>query len=146
MDEPAPLPSRPRRIPYDEIRVGDVHAFRRVLTESDVAAFARLTGDVNPLHTDRAFGEASRFGRNVVHGMLSGGLFSALVGMLIPGERGVYLSQTLEFRRPVFPGDLLAVVGTVRHKQDATRVVTLETQIRRGEEVLVSGEARVVCG
>ena len=140
---PGPAPDRAARLSYEEIRVGDAHRFSRTIVRQDVESFAALTGDRSPLHVDPEYGAGSQFGRNVVHGMLAGGLFSALVGMLCPGERALYLSQTLAFRCPVFPGDTVVVEGVVTHKSDAARVVTLRTRLLVGGEEAVTGEAKV---
>src|SRR3989339_291722 len=42
----------------------------RTVTEADVVAFAGLSGDFNPLHTDAAFAAATPFGQRIAHGML----------------------------------------------------------------------------
>ncbi|OGH69509.1 MAG: hypothetical protein A3C90_00115 [Candidatus Magasanikbacteria bacterium RIFCSPHIGHO2_02_FULL_51_14] len=128
---------------YEDIQVGAVYTFLRAIAKQDVLDFASLTGDVNKLHIDAEFGERSIFKKNIVHGMLAGSLFSTLVGVHCPGENGVYLSQTLQFRRPIFYRDTLEVRGTVLSKHDSIRIITLKTEILRDKEVLISGEARV---
>lgn len=127
---------------YNDINVGDVHEFERTITQKDVLKFVELTGDHNPLHVDPAFGAQSQFGKNIVHGMLAGSLFSTLVGMYCPGERALYMSQTLQFRKPIFYGDHVVVRGTVVGKNDSIQVITLMTEILNGAEVLISGEAK----
>lgn len=130
------------RLRYEDIAVGAVVEFSRTITAEDVVRFVELTGDMNPLHVDDAFGARSAFGQRVVHGMLLAGLFSTLIGMHCPGERALYLSQTLAFRKPAFIGDAVRVRGIVTAKSDATRVITLRTEVLRGEDILVTGEAR----
>jgi len=124
-----------------EIQVGDCYTFERILSAADVQAFADLTGDHSPLHCDPEAGRRSQFGKNVVHGMLLGGLFSQLIGMHCPGESALYLSQTFSFKHPVFAGDELTVRGTVINKSDAAKVVTLKTEILKGQQIAVTGEA-----
>lgn len=132
-----------QKLEYSDIQVGTVHCFERTISREDVLAFAKLTGDFNPLHTDEAFGEKSRFKGNIVHGMLAGSLFSALVGMLCPGEKSLYLAQSLQFKNPVFPGDKVLVKGTVTYKNDSVRIITLNCEILVGGVVAVTGEAKV---
>jgi len=128
---------------YEDIKVGLVYEFERTITAKDVRQFAELTGDQNPLHVDLAFGAQSQFGKNIVHGMLAGSLFSTLIGMYCPGERALYMSQTLQFRKPLFYGDNVKVHGTVAAKNDSIQVITLRTEIMQGDEVMVNGEAKV---
>ena len=128
---------------YDEIKVGAVYEFERVITREDVLEFAELSGDNNPLHIDPDFGAQSQFKKNIVHGMFVGSLFSALVGMHCPGRQALYMSQTLQFRKPIFYGDNVIVRGTVVEKSDSIKIVTLKTEILRNGEVMLSGEAKV---
>ena len=61
-------------------RVGDVAHAVRTYTQEDVAAFARLTHDDNPIHGDDDFASSARYGRPIVHGMLYATMFGAIVG------------------------------------------------------------------
>jgi len=128
---------------YHDIKIGAVYQFVKLISDDDLNAFARLTGDFNPLHCDRAYGEKTQFHRNIVHGMFIGSLFSTLVGMYCPGEKCLYLSQTLRFKKPIFVGDEVVVRGTVTDKSDSVRVITLKMEALVGERISVSGEAKV---
>ncbi|MPY85837.1 MAG: dehydratase, partial [Actinophytocola sp.] len=56
---------------YDDLSVGDTFTTpARTITEYDVAAFAGLSGDYNPVHTDREFATATSFGQPIAHGVL----------------------------------------------------------------------------
>ena len=129
---------------YSEIQVGAIYSFERTLTRDDVKNFAQLTGDFNPLHFDPESARKSQFKSNIVHGMLAGSLFSTLLGMHCPGRNSVYLSQTLQFRKPIYPGDPLTIQGTVVSKSDSTRIVTIKTEILTENQVAVTGEAKTL--
>jgi 3-hydroxybutyryl-CoA dehydratase len=47
-------------------KVGDKVAFTRTLTEADVALFIGTTWDVNPLHTDELYCNATPFKHRIV--------------------------------------------------------------------------------
>lgn len=136
-------PKTPARLSLTELRVGNAYAFSRTLSEQDLKTFAVLSGDENPLHCDPAFAALTEFKLPIVHGMLAASLFSTLVGMHCPGRTGVYLSQTLEFKKPIFPGELLTVMGTILEKHESTGIVVLQTDILKGIVVAVTGQARV---
>ena len=140
MTDARPSPSRLR---FEEIHVNDVFSFEVSLSREDVLAFAKLSGDFNPQHVDEAYAKKSAFGKNIVHGLLTGGLFSKLVCMHCPGEKCLYLSQTLQFKSPVLPGDRLLVRGTVVAKNESIRVLTLRTEILNNDKTAVDGEAKV---
>jgi len=88
-------------------------AIKRAVMENDVIQYADLIGDYNPMHRDKKFGRKSPFGKNIVHGMLLTSLFSTLVGMYCPGQRCLYVSQSANFRQPVYFGDELVIRGTI---------------------------------
>lgn len=133
----------PNKLDFADIQVGDTHGFNRILGRKDGLAFAKLSGDFNPLHVDKSFGKKSAFKDNVAHGILVAGFFSALVGMYCPGEKSLYLSQTVRFLKPVFYGDILRVKGLVAAKSDGARTIRLKTEAWRGKTKVVDGEALV---
>ena len=104
---------------WDSLRVGERAQIEKHITHEDIAAFAALSGDYNPLHTERG----------VVHGMYLGALVSALVGMHLPGEKALLVTESLSFKKPVRAGDTVVVAGTLTHKSDAVRVVTIAIAI-----------------
>ena len=85
--------------------VGDSAEFTKVFSEEDVFLFAGITGDRNPVHTSKEFAATTRFKERIAHGLLTAGTISAAIGMKLPGPGCLYLSQTLEFKAPVFLGD-----------------------------------------
>ena len=127
------------------IEVGQRASLSRTVTDADIEAFARLTGDNNPLHVDDAFALRSRFGRRVAHGMLSAALVSAVLGTRLPGPGAIYLQQTLRFVRPVYPGDTVTATVEVTAYRGDRRIATLRTTCsdQRGDLVL-DGEAIVL--
>jgi 3-hydroxybutyryl-CoA dehydratase len=128
---------------YDEIKLGSKYSFSRTITSDDVLEYALLTGDQNPLHVNEIFAKKSQFGKNVVHGMLTASLFSTLVGMYCPGQNSLYLGQTLNFKMPLFYNETVLVSGIVLRKVDALKIIILSTEITRGHDLIVSGEARI---
>lgn len=126
-----------------DIKVGKTYQFIKKFSKEDILKFANLTGDFNPLHTDKEFGEKSQFKTNIVFGMLAGSLFSTLVGMHCPGKHALYLSQTLQFRLPVYFDDVINVKGTVMAINEFTRLITLKTEIIKEGKICINGEAKV---
>lgn len=86
---------------------------RRTLTftRAEVDAYARITGDYNPLHFDEGYAAQTRFQRLVVHGGLTAGILNALVAQDLPGPGTVFMSQNLKYLAPVYIGD--TIVGEV---------------------------------
>jgi acyl dehydratase len=115
------------------------------VTADRVRKFADATGDHNPLHTDEDFARRSIFKRPVAHGMLSAGLVSGVLGTRFPGIGTIYLSQSMQFRRPVFIGDELTVRLTVLEKISAKNQIRIETLcVNQEGKAVLTGEALVI--
>ncbi len=126
--------------------VGHRVSFAKTVTEEDVVAFARVTGDEQPLHLDPDFGARTRFGKRIAHGMLSAGYISAALGTrLWPGGVVIYLGQSLQFRRPVAIGDTITAEAEVTAVDPEKRVLTVRTDCtNQSGDTVVRGEATVM--
>ncbi|MDX1990747.1 MAG: MaoC/PaaZ C-terminal domain-containing protein [bacterium] len=128
--------SAPQGLYFEDLEIGATMLTRgRTITEADIVAFAGLTGDYNPMHTDAEYMKTSAFGQRVAHGMLT---LSYAVGQAYQlgfMERTVMAFRGLEmkFSLPVFIGDTLHVELVVREKREMKRlgggIVTLDVKI-----------------
>jgi 3-hydroxybutyryl-CoA dehydratase len=125
-----------------KVEIGAWAEASRLVAAADFLRFADLSGDRNPIHTDAEFAAKTSFGEVIAPGMLIGSYFSALIANELPGPGSIYLSQSLVFQRPVFPGDELIVRVEVRELLKST-VCSLLTTASRSGEVVISGEAVV---
>src|SRR5919106_5250064 len=125
-------------MPWRPPPVGTRAAWTRTFTEADVERFARITGDRNPLHFDEDFAAATRFGRLVVQGGVTAGLFNALVAMELPGPGSVFLHQEWDYPAPVFVGDTVTAEAEVIEARADKPLTRLRCVARRedGVEVL----------
>jgi acyl dehydratase len=98
----------------------------RVITEEDIFAFAKLSGDYNPVHTDDGFAKATGFPRRIAHGPMGIGLAFGLAANLdlIDGTAVALLSVAWDFLAPMKPGDAIKALIDVtekRHVRDPAR-------------------------
>jgi 3-hydroxybutyryl-CoA dehydratase len=128
----------------EDLEVGQTAKLRRTVAETDLRAFADVTGDVNPVHLDEAYAAATPFKGRIAHGMLSAGYISAVLGTELPGPGAIYVSQTLSFRRPVRIGDEVTAQVKVAAIDAARARVTFETACTVAGKTVVDGEAVVV--
>ena len=96
----------------EDLSPGMEESVSKTITDADIAAFADLSGDVNPVHLDDAFAASTIFKKRIAHGFLTGALFSTVLGTKLPGPGCVYISQTMKFKAPVYIGD--EVVATCK--------------------------------
>lgn len=133
-----------RILNFDEIQPGDRAVISKRFTEEDVAAFASLSGDYNPLHMESDFARRTHLGNRVVHGMLVASYVSTLVGMQLPGAGALWMQQSFRWRRPVFVGDTLEIALDVVHKSPGARVLSIRvTATNQSGTTVMDGEGAV---
>src|SRR5438132_1628062 len=104
----------PWSAPFEQLTEG--RTFRtpsHVVTAADISAFATVTGDHHPAHTDAAWAAAGPFGGVVAHGML---VVSLAVGLVPFDPRRVIALRRLgdvTFKRPVRVNDTIHVEGRI---------------------------------
>lgn len=128
------------------VKAGDTATFEKTVSDEDIVAFARATGDEQPLHLDDSFAATTRFKRRIAHGMLSAGFISAALGtQLAPDAVVIYLSQSLRFLRPVYPGDTITANLEVTAVDPEKRFVTCSTEcVNQDGQPVLAGEATVL--
>ena len=109
-----------------------------------IQAFANLTGDHHPLHTNREYAVEHGYPDVLAHGVLLTSLSSRLIGMELPGVRTILLGQTAEYVRPVFPGDDLSFSATVTHLKRSLCLVTIDIKVTNQRNETVSCQEFVV--
>lgn len=127
---------------FEEIGVGSKASLSKTITEEDVKLFSTITGDYNPLHLDEEYAKKTIFKGRVVHGLLSAGLISAVLGTRLPGPGSIYLSQTLKFTAPVRVGDTVTCEVEVIEKLEEKKLLRLKTTCKRQDGIsVIEGEA-----
>lgn len=128
-----------------EIYIGMTRNVSKTISESDVYTYAGLIGDINPVHVNEEYAKTTRFGKRIVHGMLTASFFSTIVGMLIPGADAIYLGQTCKFLLPVYINDTITATGVVTKILPEKKIAVMKTTIRNQKgEIVVTGEATVM--
>lgn len=116
-------------------------ALERRFSQADFDAFARISGDDNPIHVDPAFSARTRFGQTVAHGALLCSVLRGLVETLVPGGR--QLSQNTQYPAPSPAGEALRFEAEIIAETEAGYRLAL-TVTRLGDSVVTClGETEV---
>lgn len=129
---------------YDSLSVGDTFEFTRTVSMDDVQAFARVTGDDNPIHTSEAAAAETRFGRPVVHGVFLLGIASKVLGRDFPGDGSIAVSLSSKFLRPVPVGGEVRIEVRVAEKLERHRHVRIKLYGYTSGKMCIGGEAVVI--
>ncbi|MFM2354439.1 MAG: hypothetical protein RLZZ528_175 [Pseudomonadota bacterium] len=128
----------------EDMEIGMTRYLQKQVTDRDIALFAEVSTDRNPVHLDEQYAQDTIFEGRIAHGILTASLISAVIGEQLPGHGAVYLSQSLKFMAPVRPGDMVHAEVRVTAIDHARRRVTLETHCAVGDTVVLKGEALVL--
>jgi 3-hydroxybutyryl-CoA dehydratase len=128
-----------------DITVGASASLSLEITDRHIREFSALFGDDNPVHLDDAYAAGTRFGRRIAHGNIAGALISRLLGTKLPGPGTIYLSQTLRFLGPVYPGDVLTATVTVTALRSDKPILNVKTDCAKADgSPVLTGEAVVL--
>jgi len=136
--------NKTRGLTFDEFNVGDVFASQaRTVTEADVVAFAGISGDFNPLHTDAEFGKTTPFGERIAHGMLVAAISTGMANWLgvFEGTTIALMEQVLQYKGAVKFGDTVHLELTVAEKKESSKpdrgVVIFSARVLNQENKIV---------
>lgn len=136
-----------RGLTFDEFEIGDRYRSQaRTVTEADVVAFAGISGDFNPLHTDAEFGKSTPFGERIAHGML---LVAMATGManwtgVFEGTTIALMEQLIKYKGVVKFGDTVHLELEVLEKTPTSKpdrgIVKYATRvINQRDEAVIDG-------
>jgi acyl dehydratase len=129
---------------FEEIKLGMKESFQVNITESMENNFAEITGNYNPLASNQEYAATTNYKKRICPGMFTASFFSRLTGMHLPGKYALVYSQSLNFVNICYIGDQITVEGEVIEKNNATKMITLNTVITNQEgKKLIYGKALV---
>ena len=137
-----------RGLTYEQFEMGAVYPSQaRTVTEADVANFAGLSGDFNPLHTDETFAAASPLKTRIAHGMLTMAVATGLANQMgiFEGTTVALMQQTIQYKGAVKFGETVHLVMTVKERKETKHpsrgVVTFEVPVlNQNGDVIVQSE------
>ena len=138
-----------RGLYFEQYKIGmEITSQGRTITESDISAFAGLSGDYNQIHTDEVYASSSAFGQRVAHGLLVTSIVSGLAVQTGFMEGTVIAFREIsqwKFSKPVFIGDTITVVIQVTNTKKMSRLnggaVTFSLNVyNQSESVVQRGE------
>ena len=129
---------------FNDLKIGQTASIQKTYSAADVTAFAGISLDVNPIHMSDGYAKDTLFGKRLVHGILTSGLISAVLGNQLPGPGTIYLGQELKFMAPVYLGDdITATVEVVELRADKKIVKLNTTCVNQDGKTVISGMATV---
>lgn len=123
---------------YEDLKIGMTESFDVSITEQMLETFRQLSGDENPLHCDATFAQGKGYPSRVCYGMLTASFFSTLGGVYLPGKNCLIHSVEVNFKKPVFIGDRLTILGEVTELNEMFRRAVIKVTITNQKNEKVS--------
>lgn len=117
----------------------------RTITEADIVIHAGQTGDFYPHHMDAEWCKTQPSGARVAHGTL---IFSIAVGMtagVVNPHAMSYGYDRLRFIKPVFIGDTIHNVVSIKEKRDDAKRPDHGIVVEACEVLNQNGQVVLVC-
>ena len=128
----------------EDLTVGMQAIFAKTITEADIVMFSGVTGDMNPVHVNEDFARNTMFKGRIAHGMLTSSLISTVLGMKMPGPGCIYISQSLNFRAPVYAGDTVKAEAIITEIVPSRKRIICRTTASVGDKLVCDGEAKMM--
>jgi 3-hydroxybutyryl-CoA dehydratase len=123
---------------FNEIKIGLTESFSKKISEKEMRLFSILTGDINPLHTNKSFAKKKGFQDRIVYGMLTSSFLSSLAGMCLPGINSIIISVNINFLNPAIVGDTLNILGEVTEKKEFANLIKIDYTITNQENKIIT--------
>ncbi len=126
---------------FEELSAGMSAVYSRTITDTDIRNFAGVTGDTNPMHLNKEYAQTTYFKDCIAHGMLTASFIATVIGTRLPGPGCIYVSQSLNFKAPVYVGDTVYAKVVVKELLESKRRVILSTECWVKDVIVLDGEA-----
>mgnify|MGYP001395471314 FL=1 len=123
---------------FVDINVGLEESFSVRVNSEKLDKFLKISGDINPLHTDAEYSKSKGFSDRVVYGMLTSSFFSTLVGVYLPGKYCILQGVDIQFSKPVYIDDILTITGKVIYINEAYKQLEIKAVIINQDNKKVS--------
>jgi 3-hydroxybutyryl-CoA dehydratase len=128
---------------FEDLELGMEASHEKTVSEDDIASFAEVSGDYNPVHMDEDYAAGTFFKSRIAHGMLTASFISTVLGTRLPGPGCIYLSQNLRFLAPFRIGDTVKALARVASLDMTRRRAQFACHCEVNGKIVVEGEAMV---
>lgn len=125
------------------MEIKETFEYQFSFTQEDVNSFSEVTGDNNPIHINEEIARKSVFKKRVIHGFLSGSVFSKVFGTIWPGNGTIYLSQTMKFIKPMYTKEKYFAKFEIVEILPKNKFLVKTTIVDTDNENTIEGEALI---
>jgi 3-hydroxybutyryl-CoA dehydratase len=109
-----------------------------ILKQEIIDKFLSISRDRNPLHIDKFFAQSKGFKSCIVHGNTLGHLISHLVGMTLPFQNVILISQKINYKAPMYKEDKISLIGKITTISETTNVFQIKLRFYNQNEAVIA--------
>ena len=129
---------------FENLKIGKSFTELNKVTEKRIIDFSIASGDKNPVHINAKYAKKTFFKERIAHGMLIASFISSVIGNKFPGPGTIYISQNLNFLKPVKINDIVKIIVTLKRKIKKKKWCQLSTICYVRNKVVLEGTAVVI--
>ena len=133
-----------KKIHFNKLKINQSYTESIKVSDANIKKFASASGDKNPIHLNENFAKNTIFKTRIAHGMLIASFVSSVIGNKFPGNGTIYVSQNLEFKRPVKINDIVKIKVVLEKKIEKKRWCQLKTICFVKNKIVLEGIAVVI--
>ena len=128
------------------LKIDDNYEHHFSFTQDQVDKFIEISGDDNPIHYDTSYAAQTIFKKPIIHGIFTASVFSKVIGTIFPGNGSIYMSQQVDFLRPMYCDEVYIAFFKVLSIDEKRHTAEIETLIKNKEtnKITVKGLAKVM--
>jgi 3-hydroxybutyryl-CoA dehydratase len=124
------------------IAVGDTAEHTFVVDANAMEVFAALSQDRSAIHVDDAYAQSRGYKGVIVYGGLMLAQLSHVLGSKIPGDDGVSMHWSIDYRSPLYVGETAVLRFEVAHVSEATGTIAGKFSIRCADRLIATGRTQ----
>lgn len=115
----------------------------RMVDQVTIDAYARASGDFNPIHVDPDYAENGPFGRTIAHGLMTLAFVAEMLNRWSGGAFDEEGEIDVAFVGPVFAGDEVEVTGIVEDvvRREGRECLKVDLLVTAGGRRILAGHA-----
>ena len=112
---------------------------RFIVTKNVYDAFQACSKDMNPMHVSDEYAQRRGYDQRIMYGNILNAYVSFFVGMMLPTQSVIILSQEIAYHKPVYMNDELEFRAELTNFSEAVGVAEFKYKFLKANKPIAKG-------